>query len=68
MMTDPKDVGRRLRAYMRAKGVSTKDVADVLYVSETTVNNWKSGRTSMTLAHAEAVAKLLGIKIDNLLD
>ena len=67
-MTDPKDVGSRLRTYMRVKGVSTKDIADALFVSEIAVRNWKSGRTSMTLAHAEAVAKLLGIKIDDLLD
>lgn len=67
-MTTPKDAGRRLREYMRQKGVTTKNVADAMHVSEESVRNWRSGRTSMTLAHAEHVAKILGIKIDDLLD
>ena len=67
-MTDPVAIGTRLRQYMQIKEVSTKDIADALFVSEIAVRNWKSGRTSMTLAHAEAVTKLLGIKIDDLLD
>lgn len=67
-MTDPVAIGARLRQYMQIKEVSTKDIADALFVSEIAVRNWKSGRTNMTLAHAEAVTKLLGIKIDDLLD
>lgn len=67
-MTDPKALGQRLRDYMRSKGVTNEDLADKTHVSPVTVRNWKSGRKNMTLRHAEAVCRLLAIKVDDLLD
>lgn len=67
-MMDPTRIGKRLKEYMIARGMSTNALAEKVGVTDVTIRNWKSGRTSMTLQHAEQVASALGIKIDDLLN
>lgn len=50
-----------------AAGLSQKEVADRLQLSETTVSNWVRGKRPPTLEYINSVCALLGISADSLL-
>ena len=49
-----------------AKGLKLEAVAAVTGVSKSTLNNIENGKTSLTLANLEKVAKGLGCRISDL--
>lgn len=63
-----KDSQSALIPLMAIRGVTQRDIADTLQVSEQTVSNWFTGRTvaKLTLHDWHKLANLLGTTIDKL--
>jgi transcriptional regulator with XRE-family HTH domain len=55
-------VGRNLRAYRRAKGLSQEAFADVLEVHRTYMGSVERGERNLTLKAVERMAKQLGVE------
>lgn len=61
-------VGRNLRAYREARGLSQEAFADVLGVHRTYMGGVERGERNLTLKSVERLAERLGIPADELLD
>jgi transcriptional regulator with XRE-family HTH domain len=57
-----------IRAARKAKGLGQDDVAEVLEVKQPAVSAWESGRKYPTVDKLFALARLLGLSIDELID
>lgn len=55
-------VGRNLRAYRRAKGLSQEAFADVLEVHRTYMGSVERGERNLTLKAVERMAKQLNVE------
>ncbi len=55
-------LGRNLRAYRRARGLSQEAFADVLEVHRTYMGGIERGERNLTLKSVERIAKQLGLK------
>lgn len=60
-------VGRNLRAYRKARGLSQEDFADVLGVHRTYMGAVERGERNLTLQTVERIADQLGVKALSLL-
>ena len=56
-----------LRKIRKAKGMRQKKLADALGVTQGTVSAWESGRWDPTVENLRAVAKVLGVTVDELI-
>jgi transcriptional regulator with XRE-family HTH domain len=61
-------VGRNLRVYREARGLSQEAFADVLGVHRTYMGGVERGERNLTLKSVERLAARLGITADELLD
>lgn len=59
-------VGRRLKSGLIDKGMTVKDLADAIGMSEYAVKEWCGGRSGMTLENAIKVCDALGWPLDRL--
>jgi transcriptional regulator with XRE-family HTH domain len=55
-----------LQRIRKEKGMSQKELADALGVTQGTVSAWESGRWDPTVENLRAVAKVLGVTVDEL--
>jgi transcriptional regulator with XRE-family HTH domain len=62
----PNDFGTFLRDALRAKGISRKELAARVAVSQNTVSSWTKGRFLPDHTHSEQIAAALEISIDQL--
>ncbi len=56
----------QLRTWRSAKNFTQEQVADILGVSQTTYNNWENGRRVVPLKYYVAIAKVIEIKLSEL--
>lgn len=56
-----KAVGRNLRAYRRARGLSQEDFADVVGVHRTYMGGLERGERNLTLRSLERIAEVLAV-------
>ena len=56
-----------LQRMRKEKGMSQKELADALGVTQGTVSAWESGRWDPTVENLRAVAKVLGVTVDELI-
>ena len=56
-----------LQRMRKKKGISQKEFADALGVTQGTVSAWESGRWDPTVENLRAVAKVLGVTVDELI-
>lgn len=65
-----KDFVSPIAGLMALRGVTQKEIADALKVSEQTVSNWMTGRTEAKLTFGDwrKLAKVLDCNLENLPD
>lgn len=65
-----KDFVSPIAGLMALRGVTQKEIADALQVSEQTVSNWMTGRTEAKLTFGDwrKLAKVLDCSLENLPD
>lgn len=56
-----------LQRIRKEKGMSQKELADALGVTQGTVSAWESGRWDPTVENLRAVTKVLGVTVDELI-
>lgn len=64
---DKRSVGPFIAALRRAKGMTQKDLAALLHVSDKTVSRWETGEGAPELALIPAIAEIFGVSCDELL-
>lgn len=66
-MIDPKTVGERISGYRQQKGLTQKDLAEILSICPQAVSKWECGRAFPDLTYIDDLAACLGCSIDELL-
>ncbi|ADB41295.1 helix-turn-helix domain-containing protein [Spirosoma linguale] len=67
-MTDIKQItSTQIRDARKAKGLTQKELAEKLGVSESTVNQYESGKQNLTIDTLVKIANALGMKFSTLL-
>ena len=56
-----------LQRIRKAKGMSQKELADALGVTQGTISAWESGRWNPTIERVRAAAKVLCVTVDELI-
>ena len=64
---DKRSIGSFIAALRRAKGMTQKDLAALLHVSDKTVSRWETGEGAPELALIPAIAEIFGVSCDELL-
>ncbi len=64
---DKKSIGSFIAALRRAKGMTQKELAELLHVSDKTVSRWEVGDGAPDLALIPVLAEIFGITCDELL-
>ncbi|MBC9179600.1 helix-turn-helix transcriptional regulator [Roseomonas ludipueritiae] len=60
-------VGREIRQYRRAAGLTQKQVADIIGVTGAQFHRYETGATRITASRLIAIANALGVRADTLL-
>ena len=60
-------ISRNIQAARKALGLTQEDLAGRLGVARQTVAKWESGESLPDLENAYALAKLLGVSVDDLI-
>ena len=60
--------GRRLKELRAAKNLSTRQLADMIYVSQPTITRWETGERMPDISMLSRLAACLGVKTSDLLD
>lgn len=66
-MTPDSAVGREIRQYRRAAGLTQKQVADIIGVTGAQFHRYETGATRITASRLIAIANALGVRADTLL-
>ena len=64
---DKKSIGSFIAALRKAKGMTQKDLAGLLHVSDKTVSRWEVGEGTPDLALIPVLAEVFGVTCDELL-
>ena len=64
---DRKSIGSFIAALRKAKGMTQKDLAELLHVSDKTVSRWETGDGTPDLALIPVLAEIFGVTCDELL-
>lgn len=62
------DVGRKLKEYRKANGLTQEELAERLIVTRAAISRWETGRGIPEPENLKGIADLLGISVDELLD
>ena len=65
MATD-ETAGMRLRDLRKASGLTQRELALLLGVTETALRSWEAGRYEPSRRHQRAIAKRFGVEVDEL--
>ena len=66
-MFEMQEVGKKITAGRRAKGMTQMALADALGISYQAVSSWENGRTMPDISKLPEISELLGISVDELL-
>ncbi|HEY4041584.1 MAG TPA: helix-turn-helix transcriptional regulator [Rhodopila sp.] len=66
-MSTPQDIGTRIRAVRRERGLTQDDLADEVGVSRSAVAQWETGRTGQVTGNLSRIANALGVNVEYLM-
>ena len=66
-MNTPQDIGTRIRAVRRDRGLTQDDLADRVGVSRSAVAQWETGRTGQITGNLSRIADVLEINVEFLM-
>ena len=58
-------IGRRIARWRTLRGLTQRQFADVLGLSQPAVNHWEAGNANPTVEHLEKIAKALGVSMQD---
>ena len=61
------DFNEKLQELRKNRGMTQEELAEVLYVSRTTISKWKSGRGYPSIDSLKDISKFFSVSIDDLL-
>ena len=64
---DKRTMGSFIAALRRSKGMTQRELAQLLHVSDKTVSRWETGESAPDLALIPAIAEIFGVTCDELL-
>jgi transcriptional regulator with XRE-family HTH domain len=66
-MNTPRDIGTRIRAIRRERGLTQDELADQVGVSRSAVAQWETGRTGQVTGNLSHIAGVLGVNVEYLM-
>ena len=66
-MSTPQDIGTRIRAARRDRGLTQDDLADQVGVSRSAVAQWETGRTGQVTGNLSRIAGVLEVNVEFLM-
>jgi transcriptional regulator with XRE-family HTH domain len=66
-MSTPQDIGTRIRATRRERGLTQDDLADQVGVSRSAVAQWETGRTGQVTGNLSRIADALEVNVEYLM-
>jgi transcriptional regulator with XRE-family HTH domain len=66
-MNTPRDIGTRIRAIRRERGLTQDELADQVGVSRSAVAQWETGRTGQVTGNLSRIAGVLGVNVEYLM-
>ena len=64
---EKKTIGKFISALRRAKGLTQRELGDMLYVSDKTISRWENDECTPDLNLLPAIADIFGVTCDELL-
>lgn len=65
-MSDPKDIGERIRRLRSDRGITQEELAGEVGVSRSAVAQWETGRAGQLTGNLARIADVLGVNLDQL--
>lgn len=65
-MSDPKEIGERIRQARQARGLTQEQLAEEVGVSRSAVAQWETGRAGQVTGNLTRIAEVLGTGMDQL--
>jgi transcriptional regulator with XRE-family HTH domain len=66
-MSTPQDIGTRIRAARRERGLTQDELADQVGVSRSAVAQWETGRTGQVTGNLSRIAGVLEVNVEFLM-
>jgi transcriptional regulator with XRE-family HTH domain len=66
-MNTPQDIGTRIRAARRDRGLTQDELADQVGVSRSAVAQWETGRTGQVTGNLSRIADVLEVSVEYLM-
>lgn len=66
-MNMPEDIGTRIRAARRNRGLTQDELADQVGVSRSAVAQWETGRTGQVTGNLSRIARALEVNVEYLM-
>lgn len=66
-MNTPQDIGTRIRAARRDRGLTQDELADQVGVSRSAVAQWETGRTGQVTGNLSRIAGVLEVNVEYLM-
>jgi transcriptional regulator with XRE-family HTH domain len=66
-MSTPPDIGTRIRAARRDRGLTQDELADQVGVSRSAVAQWETGRTGQVTGNLSRIAGVLEVNVEYLM-
>jgi transcriptional regulator with XRE-family HTH domain len=67
-MNTPQDIGTRIRAARRDRGLTQDELADQVGVSRSAVAQWETGRTGQVTGNLSRIAGVLEVNVEYLMN
>ena len=67
-MLDKEKIGKRIAFFRKEKGITQKELADLLHISYQAVSKWESGKNLPTVEMLYEISNLLDVTVDALLN
>lgn len=65
-MSDPKDIGERIRRLRQERGITQEELAGEVGVSRSAVAQWETGRAGQLTGNLARIADVLGVGLEQL--
>lgn len=67
-MLEKREIGKRITFFRKAKGMTQRELADLLHISYQAVSKWESGKSLPAVELLYEISRLLDVTIDALLN
>ncbi len=67
-MLNKENIGKRIAFYRKEKGITQRELADLLHISYQAVSKWESGKSLPTVDALYEISNLLNVTVDTLLN